>query len=991
MASDYDRIRKDNLLEYGQGTRHLEFFQRLYADKTHFILELLQNAEDAGATSVRFDLYCDRLELRHDGRPFDERDVRGVCGVGEGTKADDLTQIGKFGIGFKSVYAFTSRPEIHSGQEHFRIEHYVRPSAARPVKPGKKWTTLFVLPFVEPGRAFDEVASRLKGLGRQTLLFLHQISRIEWSVEGGASGSYVREAMTCNQGRRVRLVERLFGEQEQRDEWLVFERPVPVPERDEFVRVEAAFNLTRDSEGKEAIVRIGESPLVVFFPTEKATRLGFLIQGAYRTTPARDNVPREDAWNRRLIDETASLVAEALPILRDMGLLTVELLEAMPIRRPEDAMFRPIFDRVRETLREERLLPAHDGDFVAAKHAKLARGTDMRELLSDQQIRQLFAAEAELKWLSDDITQEKTPELQGYVVKELNVDEITPDAFARRFTVEFIEGQDDEWLVRFYGFLDERRALWRGGPLRNKPFVRLEDGQHVAPFAEDGSPNAYLPSEDQTNYPVVRRSIAEDEGARQFLKNLGLAEPDMVDEVIDRILPRYEQGSADSVSDEQHAADLHKIFSALKTDSHAKRHRLLERLKCIPFVRTTNAATGETRFAEPGRAYVRTPELEMYFAGNSQAWFVTEPGNDHVETHADWLGIGVEDKPRRIEIRDRLSWQEKWALRASAGHSYDVNDVDYDLDGLAPFLTRFSEDRESDTKAMATTLWNFLRSHLQESSRWAFFWGQYCWFYYKGRSASFDATLLKRLQASAWLPAAGRLCRPAEVSLADLPDEFDRDEELASGLGMKSDGLDALARQSGVAIEVLQHFKDNPAEWEAYKKWRAQQPQFPVKDSPNPEVRQLRVAEQAKQARRKQYDDRTRSVRTSDEIQPEAKTYLRELYANNDGRMICQACRKEMPFKLDDGRYYFEAVECVNDEEKELRENHLALCPTCAAKYRHANGSSPAQIRESVSLATGLEVQITLAREPQTLRFVEMHLQDLQVVLQGGGARPGKG
>ena len=42
------------------------------------------------------------------------------------------------------------------------------------------------------------------------------------------------------------------------------------------------------------------SPLVVFFPTEKETFLGFLIQGPYRTTPARDNVPEHDQWNQGL-------------------------------------------------------------------------------------------------------------------------------------------------------------------------------------------------------------------------------------------------------------------------------------------------------------------------------------------------------------------------------------------------------------------------------------------------------------------------------------------------------------------------------------------------------------------------------------------------------------------------------------------------------------------------------------------------------------------
>lgn len=123
--SNYAAIRAANIEEYGRGTRHLAFLGRLYTDRTHFIYELLQNAEDAGATTVRFNLYPTRLEVEHDGRPFNEQDVRGVCGVGEGTKAEDLTKIGKFGIGFKSVYAYTTSPEIHSGDEHFRICDYV--------------------------------------------------------------------------------------------------------------------------------------------------------------------------------------------------------------------------------------------------------------------------------------------------------------------------------------------------------------------------------------------------------------------------------------------------------------------------------------------------------------------------------------------------------------------------------------------------------------------------------------------------------------------------------------------------------------------------------------------------------------------------------------------------------------------------------------------------------------------------------------------------
>ena len=115
MSADYEKIREENIARYGWDTAVLDLLGQLYSERTHFIFELIQNAEDAGATELAFELFADRLELRHDGRAFTEADVRGVCGVGKSGKSGDLTAIGKFGIGFKSVYAYTKSPHIYSG------------------------------------------------------------------------------------------------------------------------------------------------------------------------------------------------------------------------------------------------------------------------------------------------------------------------------------------------------------------------------------------------------------------------------------------------------------------------------------------------------------------------------------------------------------------------------------------------------------------------------------------------------------------------------------------------------------------------------------------------------------------------------------------------------------------------------------------------------------------------------------------------------------
>ena len=100
----------------------------LYSENNHFIYELLQNAEDVGASFLTFIYQKERLLVLHDGRSFNEADVWGICSVMEGTKQkEDAQKIGHFGVGFKSVFKYTDRPEIYSNEEAFAIENILLP------------------------------------------------------------------------------------------------------------------------------------------------------------------------------------------------------------------------------------------------------------------------------------------------------------------------------------------------------------------------------------------------------------------------------------------------------------------------------------------------------------------------------------------------------------------------------------------------------------------------------------------------------------------------------------------------------------------------------------------------------------------------------------------------------------------------------------------------------------------------------------------------
>ena len=479
MTADYEKIRAENIARYGWDTAVLDLLGQLYSERTHFIFELIQNAEDAGATELGFELFEDRLEVRHDGRPFTEADVRGVCGVGKSGKAGDLTAIGKFGIGFKSVYAYTRAPRIYSSAEHFAIESYVRPVAVAPL-PLPSAETLFVFPFdhdtVPAATAVREISAALTALRPVVLLFLRNIGRLRTGGVG-LPGSVISRSVTEGGWQRRVTVSRRPGRRD--EEWLVWHSSVEG--LGAFAAgVEIAFRLEAGR-----IAGVPDSPLTVFFPTEKETFLGFLVQGPYRTTPARDNIPGHDPSNQALVRSTASLLVDVLRSLRDEGLLTAAVLQALPLdsaRFEPGSMFRPLFDSVGEALTTEALIPVAGGGYGVAVDLELAGRAEVHELLDPDQLGALCGAGRPVRFA--DVTEHLTPVLWRYLREEIGIDEVTPADVVSRVTREFLEAQSDEWIAQFYGFLFGDSALWRAPRFDDeepgRPGARRSSGSRTA-------------------------------------------------------------------------------------------------------------------------------------------------------------------------------------------------------------------------------------------------------------------------------------------------------------------------------------------------------------------------------------------------------------------------------------------------------------------------------------------------------------------------------
>ena len=455
-----------------------------------------------------------------------------------------------------------------------------------------------------------EIVDGLSRIGATSLLFLHEISEISWSVDGGPVGLYLREEVEEGTAvRRVNVVGQELGEPEVDDEWLVFSRPVRTKDGELGGHVELAWLTGEDEDGHTRLRAVKPSPLVVFFPTVVETHLGFLMQGPYRTTPSRDNVPPRDEWNRMCVRETRALLVESLKWLRDRGRLDATALACLPLDPAafEEPMFRELFEETKEALHREELLPTLGGTYVSAEDARLARGAELRQLLSPTQLAALDGRSRPLHWLESSISRDRTPELRRYLVQELGIREFTPEALLKRMTDAFLEEQTDEWIQGLYEFLGARPAL--GPRVASLPIIRLEDGSHVTPTG--GA--AFLPGPVETSFPTVRADVCRTDEARGFLRSLGLAEPDPVDNVIQNILPKYREGA--ELSEAEYASDVGLMLRAFETDSRAQQDRLVKRLAETPWVRAVDGSGRHGLWAKPGELYFATESLRSLFDG----------------------------------------------------------------------------------------------------------------------------------------------------------------------------------------------------------------------------------------------------------------------------------------------------------------------------------------------------------------------------------------
>lgn len=752
----YAQLRAENVLDYGRKTEHLDILSDLYTDDSHFIYEILQNAEDAQASEVKFVLYPNRLEVFHDGkRAFNEDDVKSITKISDSTKRNDINTTGKFGLGFKSVYAVTDAPEIHSGGYDFKIESLIRPYSVKSIDVQTPYTTLFILPFKieKQEQVYSKLAQKLQQLELKTVLFLENIKAISWEIKGDSfgknAGTYLKEN---KKNSKYGFNEVTCLDEKHIEKWFVFSSRT---KEDCFVQLAFLYD-----EVNEEIVPANNTDLVVLFPTEKETGLNFVVNGNFQTTPARDNVPPEKEHNKQLINCIQELLKRVVPELKNKGLMNISLMKTLPtdagrFMSDKMAFFKPIYDTTKELFKTEELIPTNiEGIYAKSTELAYARNSELTELYTPYN----------KKWLTTDIThQNKNKDLYDYLTDELNVPMVIPEQFCRDcLSKEFLSTKTDDWFKKLYAFLTDQKALWKendaprgrasnAGIVRSRLIIKLDNDELVTP--DDG---AFLPTENlDAGYRTVKHIFVEDKSSYDFLTRLGLKQPNKVDALEKNVLHKYKTNVA--IKDEEYKKDIKNIKSILQSSDVTDNEK--QRIKSYPIIKCQ-----DNLFRKPEDVYIKSEQLQIWFA-NQNRFFV-----DDICDESEWLALGVNNLPKIITIRLKNA-EIPSALRKNSTREDEL--VTYDLDGL-----RDLQITEDNAVIVAKIIYD---RYKHSNGIDVFKGGRYSYFYYSPCTNYVDTEIYTKLQSTPWvLTNENKLDIPKNIPASSLSAEVVFLEELPS-------------------------------------------------------------------------------------------------------------------------------------------------------------------------------------------------------------------
>ena len=624
--------------EHAEGARNIRdtlnrtlklLSEDLYSKHTHFALELVQNADDNSypeerVPEIAFTIDPGRLDIDNNESGFSPENVRALCDAGKSTKSRHEGYIGEKGIGFKSVFAVSQRPEIHSNGFHFRFDvsednplGYVVPEWIDGCtdRPG----TRIVLP-AKSGQNFS--AAVFAEITPTLLLFLRKLRRLRLVDNQGATEQiaerqddrpYVTLAQTKSvrgkaagkQASRYLLVRHEFSTTSVTDD----KRPKSV-----HTQVDLAFKI--DTRG--AAIASETQPVFAFLPI-RDFGFTFLVQGDFLLSSSREDIHRERPWNILIRDHIATAFIAALPRFRESASLARSFLAYVP--DPDtmtDGFFRVAAQEISDRLKDCECVLGGSGTWRKPNQI----------LFADRTFRELFTpdivwTDLGLEYASDDLS----PPLKSVALR-LGATEARFGHLLRLAGSDRLGEHSAEWFTRFYRYLGPLlQADARAQQTRALALIRLHGGK-LTTVAQGP---VFFPLTRKRQYgfegelslvdeEVLTGSDSEVQEIQECLRTLGVKEASPASLIRNHLLPRHanadwkESNFTALTGHVRYIKDHLDAFLSGAAAAGQTRDQALEQLRTGLRIRTLKEADGSVYFGRPRTLYLSdaySPEVRL--------------------------------------------------------------------------------------------------------------------------------------------------------------------------------------------------------------------------------------------------------------------------------------------------------------------------------------------------------------------------------------------
>ncbi|KAM0085838.1 hypothetical protein ACKRZS_001820 [Fusarium odoratissimum] len=529
---------------------------QLYKASTHFILELIQNADDNQydseiVPSLRLALYNNgghryfRSDCNEVGFTFKQLDA--LTRVGQSTKAATIDNskscIGEKGIGFKSVFKVADVVHVASGFYEFKLDRNARigmilpitsqfPTADRVVD-----NTQFLLE-LKSQRDYDVIKEELNSIEPDMLLFLRNLDQVHISIRG-LNKQYRRKINRSDpryDGETVKIS--VQGDAVTSKEYIVHRYTAknlpPVPQREGIDSSEFVIAFTVDNEATPVFIT---QKVFAFLPVDDFG-FRFLIHADFILVASRERLDESSLWNRSLRDliETAFVKSirrlVALSPTQDGEGLCYKWPKYLP-RHPENSGFwHDLHQNMMNALRKTPLLESGADN-------TLRKPTDLYYVPRDWRFENgaLFDLSSLLQTHLSFKYDSVKPELSLIGVDSLNINNLWLEfsQWINEVGIDGLKTRPIKWHQKVSSIFCGRRELRE--KLRNLPIVPLRDGSWVRARQDCVF---FTSTQNEENVPtgielfLVDRSVSKDPERRRFLSFLGIQEysPTQVCELI---------------------------------------------------------------------------------------------------------------------------------------------------------------------------------------------------------------------------------------------------------------------------------------------------------------------------------------------------------------------------------------------------------------------------------------------------------------------------